>query len=122
MKILVADDEQAVRESLRRSLRFNGYDVVLAVDGEDALDQILQLFADWMKIPEGGHIQVNGNFSPDFAPETTLPLLKGMTDSGYLSEQTLFREVQRRGVISGDLDWEEEQQRIADQGPALGAL
>ena len=40
MKILVADDEQAVRESLRRSLRFNGYDVVLAVDGEDALDQI----------------------------------------------------------------------------------
>jgi len=40
MKILVADDEQAVRESLRRSLRFNGYDVVLAEDGEDALDQI----------------------------------------------------------------------------------
>ena len=40
MKILVADDEQAVRKSLRRSLRFNGYDVVLAVDGEDALDQI----------------------------------------------------------------------------------
>ena len=40
MKILVADDEQAVRESLRRSLRFNGYDVVLAVDGEDTLDQI----------------------------------------------------------------------------------
>ena len=40
MRILVADDEQAVRESLRRSLRFNGYDVVLAVDGEDALDQI----------------------------------------------------------------------------------
>ena len=40
MKILVADDDQAVRESLRRSLRFNGYDVVLAVDGEDALDQI----------------------------------------------------------------------------------
>lgn len=40
MKILVADDEQAVRESLRRSLRFNGYDVVLAEDGEDALEQI----------------------------------------------------------------------------------
>ena len=36
----VADDEQAVRESLRRSLRFNGYDVVLAEDGEDALEQI----------------------------------------------------------------------------------
>ena len=40
MKILVVDDEQAVRESLRRSLTFNGYDVVLAEDGASALDQI----------------------------------------------------------------------------------
>ena len=40
MKILVVDDEQAVRESLRRSLSFNGYDVLLAEDGEAALDLI----------------------------------------------------------------------------------
>ncbi|GAB3079759.1 response regulator transcription factor [Corynebacterium aquatimens] len=40
MKILVADDEQAVRESLRRSLQFNGYEVVLAEDGEEALEKI----------------------------------------------------------------------------------
>lgn len=42
MKILVVDDEQAVRESLRRSLRFNGYDVLLAEDGEEALAVIRQ--------------------------------------------------------------------------------
>lgn len=40
MKILVADDEQAVRESLRRSLSFNGYDVVLAEDGAEAVELI----------------------------------------------------------------------------------
>ncbi len=40
MKILVVDDEQAVRESLRRSLIFNAYDVVLAEDGVEALDLI----------------------------------------------------------------------------------
>lgn len=40
MKILVVDDEQAVRDSLRRSLRFNGYEVVLAEDGEEALEKI----------------------------------------------------------------------------------
>lgn len=37
MKVLVVDDEHAVRESLRRSLRINGYDVSLAEDGEEAL-------------------------------------------------------------------------------------
>lgn len=40
MKILVVDDDQAVRESLRRSLIFNGYTVVLASDGEEALQVI----------------------------------------------------------------------------------
>ncbi|MDK7180700.1 MULTISPECIES: response regulator transcription factor [Corynebacterium] len=40
MKILVVDDEQAVRESLKRSLRFNGYDVEQAEDGEKALEAI----------------------------------------------------------------------------------
>ena len=40
MKILVVDDEQAVRDSLRRSLSFNGYSVVLAEDGIQALEVI----------------------------------------------------------------------------------
>jgi two-component system response regulator MprA len=37
VSILVADDDPAVRESLRRSLAFNGYDVQLADDGEAAI-------------------------------------------------------------------------------------
>jgi two-component system, OmpR family, response regulator MprA len=36
-RVLVVDDDKAVRESLRRSLEFNGYDVVLATDGAEAL-------------------------------------------------------------------------------------
>lgn len=40
MRILVVDDDRAVRESLRRSLEFNGYQVDLAGDGTTALDAI----------------------------------------------------------------------------------
>ncbi|CAI9411562.1 Response regulator MprA [Nocardioides sp. T2.26MG-1] len=36
-RVLVVDDDKAVRESLRRSLEFNGYDVMLASDGAEAL-------------------------------------------------------------------------------------
>ncbi|MDV6014297.1 response regulator transcription factor [Haloechinothrix sp. LS1_15] len=41
MRILVVDDDRAVRESLRRSLEFNGYTVELASDGTQALDAII---------------------------------------------------------------------------------
>jgi two-component system, OmpR family, response regulator MprA len=40
MKILVVDDERAVRESLRRALELEGYQVELAEDGERALERV----------------------------------------------------------------------------------
>ncbi|QUQ69340.1 response regulator transcription factor [Kutzneria sp. CA-103260] len=40
MRILVVDDDRAVRESLRRSLQFNGYQVELAGDGQQALEAV----------------------------------------------------------------------------------
>ena len=38
MKILVVDDERAVRDSLRRALELEGYRVELAADGQEALE------------------------------------------------------------------------------------
>ena len=40
MRILVVDDDRAVRESLRRSLQFNGYQVELAADGLQAIESV----------------------------------------------------------------------------------
>jgi two-component system response regulator MprA len=42
MKILVVDDEPAVRSALDRALRLAGYEVDLAQDGRDALDQLAE--------------------------------------------------------------------------------
>jgi two-component system response regulator MprA len=40
VKILVVDDERAVRESLRRALELEGYEIELAEDGSQALDRV----------------------------------------------------------------------------------
>jgi len=39
-RILLADDDRAIRESLRRALELEGYTVVLAHDGAQALDHL----------------------------------------------------------------------------------
>ena len=39
-RILVVDDERALRDSLRRALALEGYEVELAIDGHDALQRL----------------------------------------------------------------------------------
>ena len=41
-KVLVVDDDRAVREALRRSLEFNGYAVACAGDGAEAIAALPQ--------------------------------------------------------------------------------
>src|SRR3954469_5896994 len=40
VKILIADDERAVRESLQRALELEGYEIELAADGREALERL----------------------------------------------------------------------------------
>ena len=40
MKILVVDDDPAVRDSLRRALQLEGYDIELAGDGQEAVERL----------------------------------------------------------------------------------
>ncbi len=46
MRVLVVDDDRAVRDSLRRSLEFNGYTVEMAGDGAEALAKVAQVAPD----------------------------------------------------------------------------
>ena len=53
VRILVVDDDRAVREALRRALTLAGYEVQLAEDGEQALEQIVQAVPDAVVLDVG---------------------------------------------------------------------
>lgn len=94
----------------------------MAEQFEDFLENILQMFADWLGLPDGGELEVRGNFEIDQAADTSVPTLLNMSAQGKLSNQTLYEEYQRRGVISSDRSWDDEQERLAVQGPELGMI
>lgn len=89
---------------------------------KDALEQLLQFMADYRGLSSGGSVEVRGNFDIDWAPEISVPQLLQMANAGRLSDETLFAEMQRRGIISDEYNWQDELERIQQQGPALGSL
>ena len=88
----------------------------------DCLAQLLQFMADYRTVGDGGTVEMRGNFDVDYMPEVSLPTLISMANAGMISKETLFAEMQRRGVISDEYVWADELAKIEAQGPALGTL
>jgi hypothetical protein len=94
----------------------------IAVDAEDAIDQALQLMAEWVGEDEGGNVTVYKDFGAATLAEASTEMLIKMNMAGKLSDESLYEETQRRGIIRPDLDWDEEKDRIEKQGPSLGIM
>lgn len=89
---------------------------------QDAMNEALQFMADWLGLPKGGTVALFMDFGAATLAEASASLLVGMANSGKLSDETLFKELQRRGIISAEVEFDEEQDRIDAQGPALDEL
>lgn len=53
MRVLVVDDDRAVRDALRRALTLAGYEVQMAEDGEQALELVVQAVPDAVVLDVG---------------------------------------------------------------------
>lgn len=89
---------------------------------EDALDLALQYMADWINLPDGGSVTIFTDFGAATLADASAQLLLTANQAGKLSDETFHMEMQRRGIISADVDWLDEKERIESQGPAMGAM
>jgi hypothetical protein len=89
---------------------------------EDALDQALQIMADWVSLGDGGHVTIFNDFGAASLAEASTQILLNAAQAGKISDETFFEEMQRRGIISPDVEWTEEKDRIDQQGPPLGMM
>jgi hypothetical protein len=89
---------------------------------QDELNTALQFTADWIGEPTGGSVKLYRDFGAATLQEASAELLLSATQAGQLSNETFLSELQRRGILSPDVEYEDEQERIGAQGPALGAM
>lgn len=83
---------------------------------EDSIDQVLQIMAQYRGIEDGGNADVNDDFDALDDQNTGAESLVKMVTAGIVSEETAFNECKRRGLISNELGWEAEQERINSGG------
>lgn len=86
-------------------------------DLTDATNLALEYMAEWIGEKEGGSITIFRDFGAATLAEASAELLMDMNVAGTLSDETLFYEMQRRGLINSDVKWLEEKGRIASQPP-----
>lgn len=86
---------------------------------EDALDQCLQFAAMWVGEAEGGNVSLHKDFGAGTLSDASAQLVLTMQQGGLISRQTAIKEQQRRGILSPDLDADDEAERVAEDGPGL---
>lgn len=82
----------------------------------DAFAAMLDMIASYRGEQTGGRIELHADLDPDNAPNESMTVLARMNAQGVISNETLFNEGKRRGLISADAEWNDEQERIAMQG------
>jgi hypothetical protein len=82
---------------------------------EDALDQALQIAALWVGEKTGGHVALFKDYGVASVSDASTQTLLDAAKARKISDRTYFAEMQRRGIVSPDLDWETEKTLIDAQ-------
>ncbi|MDA4848018.1 hypothetical protein [Hoeflea poritis] len=91
----------------------------VAINSAGAIEQVLKFVATWAgSDPEAVNVAPNLDFiDRSLSPQEIVGLVQGW-QSGAYSKQTLFDNLQRGEIISDDVTFEEEEDRIAED-PSL---
>lgn len=89
---------------------------------EDSLDQALQFMADYARLGTGGNVSLFKDFGAATLSDASATLIKDLQAAGLISKETAIVELQRRGVLSAEIDPEDELEQAEKDGPPPGTL
>lgn len=85
---------------------------------EEGLEECLELMGLWLGKP-GLEVEVSlfKDFGATNLSDQSMATLLTAHEKGIVSAETTFKGLQRRDIVPSDIPWDEEQVRIAAQGP-----
>lgn len=86
------------------------------------MDRCLQMTADWLNAGSGGTVSLFKDFGAATLTDASAQLVLSLQGAGLLSKETTIIEMQRRAVVGPDVDPAEEIDKVAAEGPSLGAM
>ncbi|WP_313188877.1 DUF4055 domain-containing protein [Pantoea sp.] len=89
----------------------------MVCDLTDAARLAMQYLAEWTGEKDGGHVTIFSDFGATTLAEASADFLVSMYRTRALSDETLFNEIQRRGLINSELRWADELGRIRAMPP-----
>lgn len=89
---------------------------------EDAFDQALWFMAQYIGAADGGKVSLYADYGVATLSEASAVLIQGLQLAGIISKVTAIEELQRRGVLSNDIDPEVEIAAVEAEGPDLGVM
>jgi hypothetical protein len=87
---------------------------------EDSLDLAMWFMAQFIGEKTGGHVALFKDFGAGTLGEASGQLVMSMQQGGLITKVTAVREMQRRGVVSPDINPELEIESAANEGPDPG--
>lgn len=89
---------------------------------EDSIDLCLYYAGLYMNEPTDGHVSLFKDFGASTLGDASAQLVLAMQQAGLITKATAINEEKRRGMLSADIDAEEELAAVALEGPQPGMV
>ena len=89
----------------------------MADNAQDMIENVLRCMARWIGRDDGPSVSLNSNFEITRFDGSAMSSLLNMRDAGMVTKKTVLKEAQRRGLLSDDLNLEDELKAAEKEAP-----
>lgn len=117
---MIAEEKRVAETATTAAIHRTGENSVLASIAmalSDGMTRALKVFAEWARASGEVVFELNRDYNPAMLGAAELTAYLKMVLAGKMSGQSLFDLLQRGDVVAADLTYEEEQERIGQDGP-----